>query len=49
MEFLGQQQAALFNQNASLMENAIDFRTPFKGNKVTLNPAPSTLHPDPAP
>mmetsp|Transcript_68874 Transcript_68874/g.164315 ORF Transcript_68874/g.164315 Transcript_68874/m.164315 type:complete len:2206 (+) Transcript_68874:64-6681(+) len=33
MEFLGQQQRALFNQNPALMENAMGFRTPFKGNK----------------
>ena len=33
MDFLTQQQQALFNQNPTLMEDAIAFRTPFKGNK----------------
>ena len=33
MDFLGQQQQALFDQNPSLMDDAISFRTPFKGNK----------------
>ena len=33
MDFLGQQQEALFNQNPTLMDDAIAFRTPFKGNK----------------
>mmetsp|Transcript_5396 Transcript_5396/g.10833 ORF Transcript_5396/g.10833 Transcript_5396/m.10833 type:complete len:2179 (-) Transcript_5396:728-7264(-) len=33
MDFLGKQQRALFNQNEKLMENAINFSTPFKGNK----------------
>mmetsp|Transcript_53171 Transcript_53171/g.106586 ORF Transcript_53171/g.106586 Transcript_53171/m.106586 type:complete len:284 (+) Transcript_53171:62-913(+) len=33
MDFLGQQQRALFAQNPTLMENAINFKTPFKGNK----------------
>jgi len=33
MDFLGKQQRALFNQNEGLMENAINFKTPFKGNK----------------
>jgi len=33
MDFLSQQQQTLFDQNPSLMEDAISFRTPFKGNK----------------
>lgn len=33
MEFLGQMQRALFNQNPALMDNCMNFRTPFKGNK----------------
>eukprot|EP00281_Chroomonas_sp_CCMP1168_P021546 CAMPEP_0206230908 /NCGR_PEP_ID=MMETSP0047_2-20121206/10538_1 /ASSEMBLY_ACC=CAM_ASM_000192 /TAXON_ID=195065 /ORGANISM="Chroomonas mesostigmatica_cf, Strain CCMP1168" /LENGTH=2187 /DNA_ID=CAMNT_0053654419 /DNA_START=28 /DNA_END=6591 /DNA_ORIENTATION=+ len=33
MEFLGKMQRALFNQNPTLMDNCLNFRTPFKGNK----------------
>ena len=33
MDFLTKQQQALFDQNPSLMDDAISFRTPFKGNK----------------
>jgi glutamate synthase (NADPH/NADH) len=33
MDFLGQQQQALFDQNPALMEDAISFRKPFTGNK----------------
>jgi len=38
MDFLSKQQQTLFDQNPSLMDDAISFRTPFKGNKDwTLN------------
>ena len=33
MDFLGQQQRALFAQNPGLMDNCMAFRTPFKGNQ----------------